>query len=343
MTALPTFVRLRGEQAVLFDDGLLAVPRGSRSHHLENFMSTSSSPNVPTARARRVTPRSRNAVSVVWARIQLSEDPAVGEAALSRCRDLLLRIRPSTVASHNIDCMHAAAAAMALVVRIETPELASTFALMPAVFLGDATAALLRTLAQTLFYLETRERASRSVASEPRVDGPLITEGLALRERMKRVLEYHFWNDAEMQAELSPRRSSRGRVRLADDLARLAAHYTAHAARLARDPTHDGPSDAARARVISQAIHAALKASADDSTAALRNRAFTKLARVYARLKATGDYIFADKPAVLALFPSLRQAVLAQGRGAPRLRARGATGQIDGPPARSERGSQVAK
>lgn len=101
-------------------------------------------------------------------------------------------------------------------------------------------------------YLETRERASRSDASGLRVDGTLISEGLPLRERMVRVLDYHFWNDAQMQAELSSRRFSRGRARLADDLTRLATLYTERAARLAGDATHDGPSDAARARVISQ-------------------------------------------------------------------------------------------
>lgn len=252
------------------------------------------------------------ALPVDGARAELSFDPEIGEAALMTCKDALLGLDPAQVGPPNVDCSYAAVVAMALAMHIEGPKVAPAFAPMPARYMGDATPAFLRVLAQTVFYLETRARTKEATTSTVRVDVALISEGAALRDRMLRVLDYYFQDDPLMQAELASIRSGQGYVDLASDLARVATHYTQHAAALAEDKRHYDPRDHARARGISKEILSALQSGTDNSLVDLRNRAFTKLARVYARLKAAGDFIFADSPTQLALLPALRQAVINQ-------------------------------
>lgn len=252
------------------------------------------------------------ALPIDGARAELSFDPEIGEAALLTCKDALLGIDPTQVGPPNVDCIYVAVVAMALAIHIEGPKVAPVFVQLPPVFLGDATPALLRVLAQTVFYLETRARTKEATTSTVRVDVALMSEGVALRDRMLRVLNYYFHDDPLMQAELASIRSGQGYVDLASDLARAATHYTQHAAALAEDKKHYDPKDQIRARGISKEILSALQAGADNSLVDLRNRAFTKLTRVYARLKAAGDFIFAENPAQLALFPALRQAVINQ-------------------------------
>ena len=284
---------------------------------LENHVMSNSNPtNIQTSTAFNLVAANSavaaTALPVDGARAELSFDPEIGEAALLSCKDALLGIDPTQVGPPNADCSYAAIVAMALVIHLESPKVAPVFAKMPSDFMGESTPAFLRTLAQTLFYVETRTRTKEATTSEVRVDVALVTRGVELRERMLRVLTYYFEDDALMKAELADIRSGQGYVDLASDLARLATHYTQHAAALAADKKHYDPQDQVLARGVSKEILSALQRGADDSIVDLRNRTFTKLARVYARLKAAGDFIFADSPTQLALLPALRQAVINQ-------------------------------
>lgn len=281
-----------------------------------HVMSNSNPNNTPTSNVFNLVAANSavaaTALPIDGARAELSFDPEIGEAALLSCKDALLGIDPTQVSPPNLDCSYAAIASMALVIHLESAKIAAAFAKMPSEFMGDATPALLRTLAQTLFYLETRTRTKEATTSGVRVDVALITQGTEVRERMLRVLTYYFQDDALMTAELADIRSGQGYVDLASDLARLATHYTQHASALADDRKHYDPQDQVLARGISKEILSALQRGADESIVDLRNRAFTKLARVYSRLKAAGDFIFSESQLELAMFPALRHAVVSQ-------------------------------
>ncbi|MFO0613671.1 MAG: hypothetical protein U0414_13830 [Polyangiaceae bacterium] len=243
---------------------------------------------------------------------ELGFDPVIGERSLLLVKAILMLIDPSRVIASNVDCCYAANEAAALATNIESPRIAEKFAKMPAEYMGDATPASLRTLAHALFYLETRARTKAATSSNVQVSLALMNEGVELRERMLRVLGYHFVGDPDMTAELADIRSGQGYMDLATDLARLATHYTQHASALAEDKRHYHANDQVRARGISKEIFAALQGGSDTAIVDLRNRAFTTLLEVYGRLKAAGDFIFADSPTDLALFPALRQAVVAR-------------------------------
>ncbi|MFO0618096.1 MAG: hypothetical protein U0414_36225 [Polyangiaceae bacterium] len=243
---------------------------------------------------------------------ELGFDPIIGERSLLLVKPILMQLDPSTIIAANIDSCYAANEAASFATNIETPRIAERFAKMHADYMGDATPAFLRTLAQALFYVETRARTKAATASNVQVSVALVNEGVELRERMLRVLGYWFQDDPTMAAELANIRIGSGYMDLASDLARLATHYTQHLAVISQDKKHYNANDHIRARGIAKEIFAALQGATDNAIVDLRNRAFTKLLQVYSRLKAAGEFIFADSPMDLALFPALRQAVVAR-------------------------------
>lgn len=245
-------------------------------------------------------------------RAVLSFDPKIGEQGFLECKPVLLAMPVEQVGPPNVDPLHGAMAAMALADHVEGELCAGQFGLVHESFLGDATPPFLRKLAQATFYIETRARTRAATANEVKIDAALLSEGVTVRDRMLRVLAYNFDTDAIMQAEVADIRSGNGYMDLAADLARLATHYTQHAEALAIDKQQYRPEDQVRARGISQEIVSALHTASTDTIVDLRNRAWSKLARVYARIKAAGDFVFADHPAALAGFVPLRQAVVAQ-------------------------------
>lgn len=238
-------------------------------------------------------------------------DPEIGEESTMQFKAELLAMEPAQVQASNVDCLLAAVAAATFAAQCEGPTVGPKLASMPALFMGDATPARLRKFSEVVFYTENRTRTRSATASGVRVDGKIVAEGQALRDRMLKVLAYHFDDDAYMRAEIADIRLGSGYVDLASDLARVATHYTRHRATLEKDVKFYKHEDMVRARGISSEILAALQAESDGSIVDLRNRAFTKMARIYARLKAACDFIFADSPTELATFLPLRQAVMA--------------------------------
>lgn len=254
----------------------------------------------------------QTAMPIDVGRKELTFDPVIGEAATLSCKAALLGIDATVVQPPNFDPIAGAVAAVALADHCESERFGPTFAKLHPDFLGDASPTFLRTLAQTVFYLETRARTRGATNSDVRVDPALVAEGIALRDSMLIVLGYHFQKDQDMQAELAQIRQESGYTDLASDLARVATHYTQHASALAEDKKFYNAADQERARGISNEILAALKTTGDNTIVDLRNRAWTKMTRVYARLKAAADFMFAESAIDLALFPALRQAVVAQ-------------------------------
>lgn len=242
--------------------------------------------------------------------VPLSFDPTVGERAVNQCKTALFLLAPSQVGFPNCDSIQAAGVAVRLADTVESPRYKPSYDQLPAALLGDATAEDLRTYAQALLYLETRVRTKDATSNEIRVDPELVNEGIGLRERMLRVLSYHCDGDPVMRVELADIRSGQGYVDLASDLGRLSTHYFTHRAAISVDKVHYVAADEDRASAISNKIVSALHAATDTTITDLRNRAWEKTLRTYAKLKAGMDFIFADSPMDLATFPSLRHAVV---------------------------------
>ncbi|MFO0611890.1 MAG: hypothetical protein U0414_04830 [Polyangiaceae bacterium] len=246
----------------------------------------------------------------------LDYDPIIGEQALLVVKPSLLLMDPAEVQVLNFDAYYTAVVAMDLVDLIESARHKSNFDKLPDEVMGEARTAYLRDLAQALLFLESRSRSSIATSTDVRVDAELFAEGVALRERMIRVLTYHFEGNPSMRAELANIRSGTGYVDLASDLMRLATHYSAHRAILAKDTTQYDIKDENRARGVSKEIMTAMRSGPDSGIADLRNRCWTKALRVYTKLRLGAEILYFDNPTEFAAFPPMRQAVLAlTGRG----------------------------
>lgn len=241
----------------------------------------------------------------------LDYDPIIGEQALVVVKPSLLEMDPTQVQVYNFDAYYTAVVAMNLVDQVESDKCKPLFDKIPADVMGEARPSYLRDLAQALLFLEARARSSSATSTNVRVDLALFQDGVALRERMLRVLAYHFEKNPSMRAELADIRSGTGYVDLASDLMRLATHYSAHRAILAKDTTQYDVKDENLARGISKEIMSALRTAPDSGIADLRNRCWTKALRVYSKLRIVAELVFFDTPNELAAFPAMRQAVLA--------------------------------
>ncbi|MFO0615266.1 MAG: hypothetical protein U0414_21920 [Polyangiaceae bacterium] len=260
--------------------------------------------------AEKAAAQAATAVWIDLPRVPVSFDPTIGEQALLSCKDTLLAIDPAQLGIPYCDSIQAAIASMALADQIASPRCKPMFDALPASIMGDATVPNLRTVAQALFYVETRARTKAATSSNVRVDPELMNEGITLRDRMLRVLAYYFEGNAGMKAELADIRLGSGYADLASDLARVATHYSTHRSVISKDTAQYNAADEDRARHISKEIVSALHVMTDSGLSDLRNRAFHKNARLYAKLKAAADLLFIDSPLDLANFAPLRQVVM---------------------------------
>ncbi|NUP12499.1 MAG: hypothetical protein HOW73_41165 [Polyangiaceae bacterium] len=241
-----------------------------------------------------------------------SFDPQIGEGAFSKRAPSLRAMDPGAVTTPNCDASRAALTALQFVKAAQNvPSRSQAFAGLGA-YLGDNTLEMLREQAWTLWYLDSRVRSIQATKSDAKVDLRLAEEGTKARARVLRMLTYHLGENPRMEAELKDIALGTGWVDLASDLARLAGHISVHKEKLAAaDPMNFRPDDEVRLRGIANEIVAQLNEDRGNETADLRNRAWTQLVATYAHLKSAADFIFHKSPSEAALFPGLRQAVMA--------------------------------
>lgn len=241
----------------------------------------------------------------------LSFDPVIGEQALLLCRPGLLDMATPEVLLPNCDVVQSAAAAKVLVDAVRSPRFAAKFA--PSCGPGSrGRRALARApRANPRWHRPSRAQGAVATSNEIRVDPELLTTTVEVRDRMLRVLAYHFEKNPPMKAEVADIRLGSGYADLASDLARVATHYSTHRAILEKDTFQYEAADEDLARGISNEIMAALQSVADASLNDLRNRCWTKLLRIYTKIRAAGELLFIDSPNDLVSFPPLRQAVIA--------------------------------
>lgn len=170
---------------------------------------------------------------------------------------------------------------------------------------------LLEQEAWCLWFLEGRYQSVQATTNMAKIDAKLADTAMQARARVMRLLDYHFQDNALMQAELQDIHQGNGYMDLATDLSRLAGHLTVHHQRVSADPVNYRPGDAELLRGLANEILSSLHADRTNETFDLRNRAWTEFSITYSNMKAAADFLFRNRPADAALFPSLRTAVLA--------------------------------
>ncbi|MFO0554336.1 MAG: hypothetical protein U0271_38500 [Polyangiaceae bacterium] len=220
---------------------------------------------------------------------------------------------PTQIAQPNVDATFAAFVGLQVSGLMRAPERAHLFTQLPPSIIGDASAEGLERLAWTVWFLDSRCQSMEATSTGAKVDPEVIQRGTVVRRRMTAVLRYNFLNDAKMQAELDDIGSGQGHLDMATDMTRLSAHYSVHKQRLAADKLHYDPNDEFAARSLANEIITNLRQYDNNPIVDLRNRALTLLTQMYATVKAAADFLFRNSPRELALFPTLRTAVLALG------------------------------
>jgi len=150
--------------------------------------------------------------------------------------------------------------------------------------------------------------------SSARIDDALDTSSRALREKMLRVLTYHFGHEVEVADKLAAIREGSGHLDRANDLEALAELYEARTAALAVDTVFYDAGDAARAREGAASLYRAVGANAGNEAAAWTARAaklWPEVTRVEAALRRLGVFLL---PGVEGerVFPSLVGSVRAR-------------------------------
>lgn len=132
--------------------------------------------------------------------------------------------------------------------------------------------------------------------------------GAALRAELVAACRWNLRDDRRAQAVLSVVQGGEGVADLVQDLEDLAALLTQHVPSFEADQSFDAPAQAEAARGLAAEIRAGVSqsrdASAQQGAKSLRDRAFTHLDDLSARVREAGRYAFRGEPATAARFTS---------------------------------------
>jgi len=163
-------------------------------------------------------------------------------------------------------------------------------------------------------YVRRKQLEAAVQHSEARVSTETDTSTRELREKMLRVLTYHFGHEPEMAKALEDIRVGSGYLDRANDLEALAELYEAHAAKLAGDRVFYDAGDAARAWKGAETLYRAAGGDGGSEAAAWTARAaklWPEMTRVAAALRRVGLFLL---PGVEGerVFPTLGGSVRAR-------------------------------
>jgi len=245
------------------------------------------------------------------------QDAATGQAAISLLKPQFDAIPEDELSIPRLDAQEAAAAGIGLDQALkERPALVARFKALGSLD-GEFDPMLLDQLqpaCRAVFHTRTTLKAVQAAATTAKVPVGLAEEAEALKDRMMRVLVYNLETSKEASHkaamdELRAIRSGRGYVDLAEDLARLAELYRAHAPTLAKDTINYSATDPSEAEAKAHAIQDSLgaaKSFKDSPERELAVRAWTFFYRTYMEIVVTGRWLLRKEPALAAkLFPPL--------------------------------------
>lgn len=172
----------------------------------------------------------------------------------------------------------------------------------------------LRELAQATWYVANQLEGARkgSAPTESRLSPDTLDSATKTRERMMRVLEFHFLDDPDVAGDLTLIRGGVGNADLAKDLIALAKIYKQHRATLAGTPKYYQVSDETTALQLADRILAGTDggAAAPGSAAAWQDslaRVSDLLATSYEEVRRAGLFLCRTDPTASERFPTLAQ------------------------------------
>jgi len=210
-----------------------------------------------------------------------------------------------------VDVQAAAAVAHSIAVRDSAPERRAVFERLAEAALFDIQCLdSLAELSLATWHARQQQQISSGVASGAMLPVNVVDEASTLRARMLSVLEYYFGDQPTTGPKLRLLRAGSGYQDLANDLQVSADMYEEEPLKavISRDPKHYQANDPARARQLASAIFSALGLEGEGETQRLAQssqRAWTVLSRTYDKLRAAGQYVFAEQEDVEASYPSL--------------------------------------
>jgi hypothetical protein len=234
-------------------------------------------------------------------------DPAAAQKAFTALRSRLLDLAPAEILPVNIDLQKAAIAALAVGRWVKEPELRARFRKLPESEFQQAYVDDLETIALAALHVSVELLTASAASTEAKLPGNLVEEATTLKQRMLRLVEYHFGDDPEDGLEIASIKLGAGYPDLASDLLRLAKLYKKRHAEVELDPKHYLATDRADAQRAANAILALLGAAKNQDQKAwsdLAARSFTFLLRAYGEVSAAGRFLYRNDEAE-ARFPSL--------------------------------------
>ncbi len=135
----------------------------------------------------------------------------------------------------------------------------------------------------------------------------VVTAANELRQRMLRVLDYHFADHDEVAEQLADIRVGRGYADLRDDLMRLGELYEEHSETLAADARHYRAEDRALAGRLAHAVYQVLgdgRKSEISYWTEYHTRAWSLLLATYDEVSALGRWLYRHEDGATR-FPSL--------------------------------------
>lgn len=207
------------------------------------------------------------------------------------------------IAARGVDLGLAAIRLLQLGLRFEEKKLNARFARLPADEFDAGVLDLWVPSARAVLYLLPLVRTEAAAQGQARLPMDLVTQAVAVRDRMLRLCEYHFGDDPVLGPEVADIRSGVGYLDLGLDLMRLGRIYATQRAAVAADTKHYRKDDAALAAALASRIQEELD---KDPNAALAtrtrelNQAWTLLVRTYLEIRAAALFLFRNDAEELA-------------------------------------------
>lgn len=243
-------------------------------------------------------------------------DPSAASAALQKLDARLKAIPSERLVAPRADAKLAALAALSVADRLQAPEMRARFLRLPKEELEPAHLDDLRDAAWAAWHAKSQVDAALAAPGETPLPPATVESGLALKDRMTRVLRYYFAGDAEVEKVLAPIGRRKTNAELPGDLAKLARLYRERKTTIEADTRHYQAADADEADgIAAQATQgtAARRAQIEGKGQELVSRTFTLLLQIYEEIRAAGLYLFRRENAS-EMFPSLTSLPAARGR-----------------------------
>lgn len=247
-------------------------------------------------------------------KVQNGYDNTLGKKSFEKVKPALAQIPADRVQRVTVDLQSAAIISLHVASFVERPEIKASFLELPKKKFAPARLVELRDLGHATWYARTQAMADDAQASNAKAIAALLKDAIEVRQRMLRVVEYHFVDNPLMLAEAQSIRGGTGYQNVASDLTRVANLYEAHAKTLAHDGVWYRASDLATAREYAGEIIALIGDKGDADWADTLARLWTQLLETYSDVRRAAMFLFADEPAVLKQFPSLHAATRSKAR-----------------------------